>query len=184
MYLPKSLSAICVPLKDAALLRTTTRGLPHIWVDCESQLAVATDGTMLAAVPFVPKEGDVSGWLSAQALAAAHKEKGKWKGHCIHGAETTAVGGVLYPNPFAGEDDAPTAPQWERCVPPLDLESSFPVSGFDAARVLKLATILQEVRQCRHPAVKLIATSPTGPIHVWLPNLPAGCVAVVMPYNL
>jgi hypothetical protein len=129
VIVPKALLDVCST--DA-----TRSSLNHIYLDLERQRAVATDGRILAALAITPEEGEVSGYLSKEAVlyAATHT-----KGQLLHYAATTVVGEAVFPNPFAGHESIPLYPDY-RVVLPQGVQTRS--LGIDAALLVTLAKVI------------------------------------------
>jgi len=115
-------------------------------VNVEKRVAVATDGAALVEYPIDPDEGEVSGYVPAEAILAAAKLPKGFRGKLLHYKETTQVMGktglVSFPNPFQGEDPPPKYPQYEAVIPEKD---SLPVTvSFNAQLMLDLAKTLSD----------------------------------------
>ena len=135
MNIPKSLLALC---------GDSTRGcIQHVYVDVEKKVAVATDGHALVQYPIEPEEGEVSGYVPAEAILAAAKLHKSLRGTLRHEKDVTYVQHpstpfpISFPNPFQGEDPQPKYPQYEAVFPD---ESSLPITiAFNAQLMLDLA---------------------------------------------
>ena len=137
MNIPKSLLALCATDLSMAAIH-------HVYVDVEKKVAVATNGHALVQHPIEPEEGEVSGYVPAEAILAAAKLPKGFRGHLHHYQDVTQVMGntglVSFPNPFQGEDPQPRYPKYETVIPE---ESSLPVTiSFNAQLMLDLAKTL------------------------------------------
>ena len=68
MIFPKTMIENCAAIKDYS-----RPYLQNPYLDVEGKQLIATDGHKLVFVPVVPEDGDVSGYVTGKALAAARK---------------------------------------------------------------------------------------------------------------
>lgn len=120
--------------------RDTAR--PHVTVahldldDLTDPRVVATDGRMMIAVPVVPEDGDTSGSLSPDALAAARKVAGKQANEIVLAAGKHYIlpDGTSMPRKDAGR-----FPSWRTLMPAYKAGDPGTVTiGFDARLLARL----------------------------------------------
>lgn len=91
--------------------------LTHPYLDMtdpEKPVIVATDGKRMAVIPVTVEEGECSGFVAKEALAAARKAAGKKGVSMIHCNGACETGGVRYPRP---EFDGRNYPNWRQVIP-------------------------------------------------------------------
>jgi hypothetical protein len=162
-------------LLDVCSVDATRSALAHIYLDLERKRAVATNGPILAALAIEPEEGEVSGYLSKEAVlyAATHT-----KGQLLHYAATTVVGEAVFPNPFAGQESAPPYPDYHAVIPTGVMTRSL---GIDAALLVTLAKVITAKFQ-KDSKVELRWTVGGGPLTVRAFTARAGeDIALIMP---
>lgn len=110
--------------------------LRYVELDVARQRMCATDGHMLAIVPCVPDEHDVSGPLTADALKAARKaSKGLPPELTANGAQAIPATGVTFPRPT--RDERAPFPPVDQVMPSGDRSSAR--VALNPAYLLKLA---------------------------------------------
>ena len=113
MIIPKDL----LPLCSTDLARG---GLQYVYVDCEKKYAIASNGHILAAIPIEPESGEVSGYVSAEAIKLAAQQS-LFRGRLLHFEKQTDVNGILFPNPYAEAESPPPFPDWTVIIPRYNL---------------------------------------------------------------
>ena len=174
MQLPKSLLKCCSA-------DSTRYGINHIYVDVETGEAFATDGHLLMVVPITPEESEVSGYIPADALKAAHEPSQKaLKGVLLHHASETLVPGKgTFPNPFT-PDDMPKFPETDHLLY-LAREGMHQIT-LDAALLLKLADVIRDAEPGPgkpHVTLTYNPKKPDGPLLVT--HTQSLCTGLLMP---
>jgi hypothetical protein len=115
-------------LPKNAIIEAAASVDPSRYVICDPYLSIehksviATDGRCMAIVPVELEDGDVSGWLSEDALKAARKQASKLDGlavlHC--NGSLALNNGASFPRPnIPKEGESPmTYPNWKAVTVP------------------------------------------------------------------
>lgn len=103
-----------------------TRAVLHnVHLDVEAKSLVATNGHMIAIVPVEPEEGDVTGYVTPEALKAA-REGGKFHEPSISCNSSLALpDGRSFPRPKA--EDIGNYPNYKQVIPEADRQVAFTV---------------------------------------------------------
>lgn len=120
--------------------------LANIHIDTEANLAVATDGRMMALVPIELDELDTTGPLPPDALQAARKlAKKNNHSDCLLmcNGDIRLSNGVSMPRPTTGgvDGELPPYPKYQQVVPDKDRPVKFAIA-FNAALLADLAGAL------------------------------------------
>ena len=155
MYIPASL------LKCVA--DSSRVAISDVYIDIDRKQAYATDGKVLVAVPIAPDPGEVSGYVSREAIQQAEKSPKSQRGLVWHGEEVTKVRGIAYPNPHAElpADQRPIFPNIDTVMP----KHTTPVLAVDTSLLCNAGMVLTPDKSLV-PSVVLAMdiTSPVNPL--------------------
>jgi hypothetical protein len=121
----------------------TRHGLGQPYLSIEDKAVISTDGRCMAVVPVEVEEGDVSGWLSAEALKAARKLGFKTASASVHCNGALALdNGASFPRPFVPkEGETPSNyPNWKAVTVPAGKNRH--LLTFDVNLLVKLSKAL------------------------------------------
>ena len=114
---------------------TTRQFLCNLYLDTGAKVLVATDGVRMVKHPILLDDGDVSAFVSAEAIKAARKLAPKNGDLEVRvGVDTlTLTNGITMPTPKAGQP----FPHYERVIPNYSTRTTVTV-GLDAKLLLEL----------------------------------------------